>query len=313
MEWNTITILTTTPGAEVVTGVLMDLGINGAVVEDKADVSINQRPEGRWDIIDEAIAQNMGDDVKVTAYISNDEKAGDTIIAIRSRIASIASMDLGFDTGKLSITIDSIDEEDWAAAWKTHFKTLRLGNHIVIKPTWCAHDPRPGDQIIEIDPAMAFGTGTHETTAMCVELIERYVNPGDTIIDVGTGSGILALTAAKLGAARVLAIDVDSVAVRVACENVARNGLSEKITVLSGDLLSGIDMTADIMIANIIADVIIDIADSARARIKEGGLFICSGIVTTRLADVTSALLTAGYSDLDIAEAGEWAAIAARR
>ena len=160
---------------------------------------------------------------------------------------------------------------------------------------------------------MAFGTGTHETTGMCVKLVEKYVKPGDKVIDIGTGTGILAIAAAHMGAGSVLATDLDAVAVRVAAENVQHNGFGGKIEVRCGNLLDVIQESGDVVIANIIADVIIGLAAPVRQRIVDGGLFICSGIAANRLQDVLDALDKSGYTVLESLTQGEWCAVAARK
>lgn len=312
MEWTELIVRTTTAGAEVVSGIFMEQNINGVAIEDKADIAINQRPEGRWDMIDEAILERMEDAVKVRAYIPSGPAAADIIAAVRARLSGLDRHNIGFDMGEMSLSIESVDEEDWAASWKSQFVPLRLGEHLVVKPTWCEFSPAAGDKIIDIDPGMAFGTGTHETTAMCVELVERYVKPGQDVIDIGTGSGILAIAAALMGAGSVLATDIDSLAVRVARENVELNGMRELIEVREGDLLSGMTETADVIIANIIADVIVDIAAPVYAHVRPGGTFICSGISENRLDEVLEALEGAGYISARISRMGEWAAVAAR-
>lgn len=218
MDWIRMTVRTTTEGAEAVSAMFMGLGIQGAVIEDKADVQLNQRPEGQWDIIDEEIARRMDDDVKVSVYVAGDERAQDTVAHARQELTRLSRMDLGFDAGKLTLEVDSIDDEDWAENWKSRYKPFRLGRHFVVKPTWETFDTQEGDIIIEIDPGMAFGSGTHETTGMCVALVEEYVKSGDRVIDVGTGTGILAIAAGKVGATDVLATDLDAMAVRVARE-----------------------------------------------------------------------------------------------
>ncbi len=312
MDWITLTVRTTTEGAEAVSAMLMDLGIMGALIEDKADVAVNQRPTGFWDILGDELAERMEDDVKVTSYIPADERAQDTIAHVREGLTRLSRLDLGFDAGKLTLEVGSLDDEDWAENWKSQYKPFCLGETFVVKPTWERCDARPGDRIIEIDPGMAFGSGTHETTGMCVTLLEQTVKPGMSVIDVGTGTGILAIAAAKMGAGRVLATDLDPMATRVAAENVALNGLMEVVTVATGDLLETVDAPADILVANIIADVICMMAAPARRFIAPGGLFICSGIARERKDEVLAALNAAGYENLDIREKGEWAAIAAR-
>ena len=314
MDWLELTVLTTTEGSELVSQILIDAGASGTVIEDKNDVALNQRPEGQWDIIDEEIARRMGDDVKVKAYYAMDARVKHTLAHIASALDDLRANAAGLPLGKLETLVSNVDDEDWAENWKKQYKPFRLGQHMVVKPGWETFDAQPDDKIIEIDPGMAFGTGTHETTGMCVELIEDYVKPGDTAIDIGTGTGILAIAAALAGAKDVLATDLDPVAVRVAAENVRINGFADVIRTRQGDLLQAVDERANVVIANIIADVIAMLAQPVRAHIEDGGLFICSGIARERSDFVIEALKAAGYQQpMDIREKGEWMAIAARK
>lgn len=312
MDWMEYTILTTTEGSDLISQVLMDAGSLGTMIEDKNDVAANQRPEGQWDIIDEAIAKRIGDDVKVTGYFEVDSKLPDRLAFIEGELRRLRGMDLGMDLGKLETRRHDVAEQDWTESWKAAFKPFRLGEHMLVKPSWEQVDVQPGDHIIEIDPGMAFGTGTHETTGMCVALVEKYVQPGDRVIDIGTGTGILAIAAAHMGARPVLATDLDAVAVRVAAENVKINGFEGVIDVRCGDLLDVVHETGDVVIANIIADVIIALAGPVRACVADGGVFICSGISVERRADVRRALEEADYDILDDVNQGEWCAMAAR-
>ena len=313
MDWISMTVRTTTEGAEAVSAMFMELGIMGAMIEDKADVAVNQRPSGFWDILGDEIAARMEDDVKVTVYIAADERAQDTVAHVRQELNRLSRMDLGFDPGKLTLEVGSVDDEDWAENWKSRYKPFRLGRHFVVKPTWEHFDAEPEDKIIEIDPGMAFGSGTHETTGMCVALLEENVRPGMTVIDVGTGTGILAIAAAKMGARDVLATDLDPMATRVATENVALNHLSDTVRTACGDLLESVDETADIVVANIIADVICMFAQPLVDHIVPGGLFICSGIIKEREQDVVNALTAADYTILETKRKGEWVAMLSRR
>jgi ribosomal protein L11 methyltransferase len=312
VEWLQVTVLTTTEGSEIVSAHLIEAGSAGTLIEDKRDVRIHQRPAGQWDIIDENILLNMSDEVKVTGYYPADARLNDALADIGARLARLRSAELPFDMGSLDMRVQSIDEEDWAESWKRQYTPFRLGAHMVVRPSWTRFDAREGDKIIEIDPGMAFGTGTHETTAMCVELVEAYLRPGARVIDVGTGTGILAIAAALNGASDVLAIDIDPVAVRVAARNVAINGFETVIRVAEGDLLDAAGEAADAVVMNIIADVIIAMAKSVRAHIKPGGAFICSGIARERKGEVIRALEDAGYAEIDVRVLGEWAAIACR-
>ena len=308
-----IKVLTTTQAADLISEILLEAGSEGTMIEDRNDVAANQRPEGQWDIIDEAIAERIGDDVKVTGYFPIDGHLNDVIAQIQSELRRLRALELDFDLGKLEVITQGFENEDWSESWKKAFKPIRLGEHFVIRPGWAEFDPLPGDKVIEIDPGLAFGTGTHETTGMCTALVEKYVRPGQRVIDIGTGSGILAIAAAHMGADEVLATDLDPVAVRVAAENAGINGFGDRISCRCGDLLDVVDVSGDVVIANIIADVIIMLAKPVRARIADGGLFICSGIAVDRRDDVIRALNEADYEILDEPVKGEWAAFAARK
>lgn len=312
-DWMQVKVLTTTAGADLVSEILLEAGSEGTMIEDRNDVFENQRPEGQWDIIDPAIADRIGEDVKVTGYYPIDENRNNVISSIASALGRLQALTPDVDLGKLEMQVQGFENEDWSESWKKSFKPIRLGDHIVICPGWLEYEKQPDDKVIEIDPGMAFGTGTHETTGMCAALIEKYVQPGQRVIDIGTGSGILAIVAAHMGAKEVLATDLDAVAVRVAAENAALNGFGDKIDCRCGDLLDVVDVSGDVVIANIIADVILMLAKPVRERIVSNGVFICSGIAIDRREDVRRALLENDYEILDEPVKGEWAAFAARK
>lgn len=313
MDYIAVSVLTTTEGADAVSQMLIDAGSAGTQIEDREDVRLNQRPEGRWDIIDPAIAERMGEDVRVTGYFEADGGAQAAVEAVRARAEALRRTDLGIDMGKLTVSAAPLAGEDWGEAWKRHYRPLRLGEHTVVAPSWAAPELGPSDRRIEIDPGLAFGTGAHETTALCVALIERYLRPGDRVIDVGTGTGILAIAAKLWGASSVLATDIDPVAVRVADENIRANGLAGQIRARQGDLLRTVDEVCDVLIANIIADAILEILSPVQRHIAPGGLFIASGIALDRKDEVLRALAAAGYREIDARDAGEWCAVACRR
>ena len=312
MEWIELTIHTTTAGADLVSEALMQEGATGTMVEDRADIPDPSKPNGIWEIIDPKLIEAMPEDVLVHAWFEPDASFADKLQALHLRMTELAASS-GMDMGSLDIGMENVHDEDWSEVWKKFYKPFRAGNHLVVKPTWELYDAQPGDKVIEIDPGMAFGSGTHETTGMCMELLEEALKGGERVIDVGTGSGILAIGAALLGAKEVTAIDIDPIAVKVAKENIEHNGLQGQITALEGNLLEHLDVTCELCVANIIADVICMFASPLNDHIVPGGLFICSGIIKEREQDVVDALTAADYTILDIRRKGEWVAMLSRR
>lgn len=306
MDWIEISITTNTEGADIVSEALMRAGAKGTQIIDRADVPDPAQPSGYWELIDPALIEQMPEEVVVKAWFQDEEQ----LAGLRESVAQLPRL-AGFDLGGLRITSSGVQEKDWAEYWKRFYKPFRIGSHLVVRPSWEEYSEQPGDVMIHLDPGLAFGTGTHETTALCAELIEQYYR-GGAVLDVGTGSGILAIAAARLGADSVTAIDIDPMAVRTAKENVEKNGLQDRITVRQGDLLAGEAGAYDFAVANILADVIIMLAGPLRGALKKGGLFVCSGIIREREEDVQSALLEKGYKVMDLRRRGEWVAFAAR-
>lgn len=312
MDWMEAVVHTTTMGADLVSELLMNAGAVGTAIEDRYDVTSSKKSDGMWDMIDEDVLAKMSEDVLVKAYFQDDQHAKETLMLVSERLRELLRADLGFDVGSLELESRGVREQDWAENWKKYYKPFRAGEHLVIKPSWEPYEAQAGDLVLELDPGMAFGTGTHETTFMCMQQLERYVTPGCRAIDVGCGSGILALAAAKLGAGDVLAIDLDELAVKVAAENTRKNGLADVVRVAHGDLLERREEQADVIVANIIADVICYLCGPAKKHLLPGGVFICSGIIKEREEDVQRALSSAGYAVVSRLEKGEWVCLAAR-
>lgn len=307
MDWIEISITTNTEGADIVSEALMRAGAKGTQIIDRADVPDPSKPSGYWELIDPALIEQMPEEVIVKAWFQDAAQ----IAPIAESLAQLPAL-AGFDLGGLMLSSNEVLEKDWAEYWKRFYKPFRIGSHLVVRPTWEEYQAQEQDVVIDLDPGLAFGTGTHETTALCAELIEQYYT-GGTVLDVGTGSGILAIAAARLGADDVLAIDIDPLAVRTARENVEKNRLNDKITVRQGDLLEGAMGPYNFAVANILADVIIMLSDPLRRALKPGGIFVCSGIIRDREEDVRQALLQNDYRIIDTRHRGEWVAFAARR
>ncbi len=309
MEWAEISIQTTHEATEAVAEIFHGLGTSGVVIEDPELIN-SYRRSGAWDYCDIPEVKDTAT-VTVRAYLPVDDALDGKLRLLEARVADLVRYDIDKGSGRISWR--EVKEEDWANAWKEHFHPVRIGERLVIKPSWEEYAAGDGELVIELDPGMAFGTGTHATTAMGLRLLEEVVRPGDTVFDIGTGSGILAVAAAKLGAATVRAVDLDPVAVRVAGENVAANAVGDRVTVVAGDLLTGFEGKADVIIANIVADVIIRLVPDVPSRLKDGGFFLAGGVIADRLGDVIAAVLAAGLTVEKVAEDGLWTTILARK
>jgi ribosomal protein L11 methyltransferase len=306
MKWIEIKVKTSTEAVEAVSNLFYEAGVAGLVIEDPKSYLASNR-EGDWDYVEIPAGIDF-DEVVITGYIIEDSSAAERVQEIQNRVKELPSF--GLDIGKGEVTLDTVSETDWAEAWKKYYKPTRIGAHIVIKPSWENYEPKPGDKVIELDPGMAFGTGTHETTVLCLELLEKHVKKDSVVIDIGCGSGILSVAAGMLGAAQVMGIDKDEVAVRVARENVKRNRLSSAIDILKGDKIEDAGIKGDIIVANIVADVIIEFCRQVPLYLKEGGIFLASGIIKDRKLSVKEALEKNGFDIIDEIEKGEWVALA---
>lgn len=309
MKWAEISIQTTHEATEAIADIFHELGSSGVVIEDPELVN-SYRRSGTWDYCDIPEETDV-EVVTVKAYLLVDEQLEEKMRIFEERVNELVNHNL--DKGQGNIKYQEINEEDWASSWKDYFHPIRVGEHVVIKPSWEAYEQLAGDLVIELDPGMAFGTGTHHTTAMCIRSLEEVIRPGSTVFDIGTGSGVLAIAAAKLGAESVQAVDLDQVAVRVAKENVVINEVERVVNVAAGDLLTGIHGQADVIIANIIADVIIKLVPDIPERLKDNGVLIASGIIVERLSDVTAAILNNNLTIDKVIEEGGWVAILVRK
>lgn len=308
-EWNEVRIVVPVEAVEAVSGILYGLEVKGISIQDPTDMLTRDSGPLTWDFADINIFPEGADNAVLTAYFPDTDRIEETVSRIREKIQELS--DFGIRNDPFRVDYKLVLEEDWANSWKKYYKTMKVGERIIIKPLWEEYDAGPGELVVEMDPGMAFGTGTHETTRLCVELLQEYIQGGETVFDVGTGSGILAITAARLGAEKVLAIDLDPVAVDSAKINVNYNDLSQ-ITVKEGNLLDEAEGGADVIIANIIADVIIAMAPDLKRLMKPGGIFIGSGIISFREEAVREALEASGFTILQVRDDNDWRAIAAQ-
>lgn len=285
--WIEVRVFTTSEALEPISGIFYGLDCKGVAIEDPQDILGREQGPLTWDFADINVLEHKGEVAVVKAYFSEEDNIDEILIYVKEKIDEIK--DLGIDIGEGKVESEKMFEEDWANNWKKYYKPSRIGEKIVVKPIWEEYDAKDDDLVIELDPGMAFGTGEHETTRMCIQALEKYVKKDSTVFDVGCGSGILAIAAAKLGSKKAIGVDLDPVAVESAIENVNFNKL-DNIEILHGNLIDVIDGKADIVVANIIAEVICILTEDVSNVIKKDGLFITSGIIHDRVEMVTNKL-----------------------
>ncbi len=309
MLWIEILLKVSHTATEAVADIFQEAGSGGVVIEDPRVLNayINS---GQWDYTDLKPLVDEGVCV-LKAYLPGDDGFPALLGDIRGQLTLLEGCQPGSIKGEMLFR--EVDEEDWSNAWKQYFHPQRVGERLVVKPSWEDYEAQPGDIVIELDPGMAFGTGTHHTTCLCMEALENAVQPGHTVFDVGTGSGILAIAAAKLGAKSVVAIDLDGVAVKVAKENVEKSGLASVIAVREGDLLTAVAGKADVIAANIIASIICLLLPDVPEKLNPGGLFIASGIIEDRLEEVLAAARENGFTVESVKKREGWALVSMRK
>ncbi len=257
------------------------------------------------DLIDEAVLAADREHASVSVYIPRERSLGEAMAFLRERFGALG--ELGAD---VNVEAVGVSEEDWAETWKQYYHPVKVGRAVIV-PAWEEYDPQPGEIIVTMDPGMAFGTGTHETTRLVIGLIEKYMKKGGRVLDLGCGSGILSICASKLGAGKCFAYDIDPVAVRVADENVRANGADNIVCGVS-DLLGSVDTDEkyDLIVANIVADIILRMAADVGDYLKPDGVLIVSGIIDERSADVTDAFTELGYKVIEESHENGWCAAA---
>ncbi len=312
-EWIKVSIETTSEGIEPLYGMLLSMGIEGAEIEDEADFeNFLENNTQYWDYVDEALREAKKGPTTVSVYLRNDENGRDTLLLLKENLAHLRAEDETL--GSLAVSLANIDEHDWFEKWKQYYKPFTVGKNITVVPAWT--DYAGEGTVLRINPGMLFGTGSHNTTRLCLTMLEEIVEPGMRVFDVGCGSGILSILSLLLGAEHALAVDIDAAAPRIAYENAALSGITnDTYTVQCGNVLERdvTDEIFDIVVANIVADVIIPLSKKAGRYLKEDGLFLCSGIINDRLLDVLSALEENGFTVLEKKQDGEWWAILSRK
>ena len=318
MNWIKVTIYTSHDGIEPVSGRLYRLGITGLEIEDAEEFDdFLEESKEYWDYVDDELVEKMHGETKVKAYISDDIAGHELLLGIKSTLAELKQLDADNVFGRLDLETDGMTEQDWANNWRKYFHPMEIGEKIMIKPEW-EELTEPTDRIVfNIEPGMSFGTGSHYTTQLCLETLEKCIKKGDKMLDLGCGSGILSIIALMLGADEAVAVDVDPNAVDTAYQNAERNGIDKsRYTVISGDVVkdSGVqDVISrnkyNVVCANIVADVIIGLAPVVRQYMADGAVFITSGIIEDRIDDVTAALTENGFIITEINRRKDWASV----
>ena len=309
MKFTEFTVSTTTEAQELVADILWQYTVYGVAVCDYADVvELIEKRRDTFDYIDDALSDAKRRGTLVKAYTEVSETASVSEKLTRD-LAVLAENSRGFiDCGSLEITKREVDGDDWIEIWRKHFRPIDYGK-IVVCPKWIEYEPKAGEEVVYIDSNMAFGTGEHETTSMCIEQIEEYVTPEMTVLDVGTGSGILGISAVKLGAKEAVMTDIDTVAVLSAKHNAEINGVSDRCRIVKADLIDGVEDIADLAVANIMAEILVRLAPGISVQLKKGGILIMSGIIKERIKLVDDAFSEVGFKLIKTVNKGEWYAL----
>lgn len=277
----------------------------GIYIEDYSDLEQGAREIAHIDLIDEELLAKNREESVIHIYLSPEANAAEALSFLQERLTA-AGIPFELSTG-------SVKESDWADNWKQFFKVTEVGRRLVIRPTWEEY-PAGGERtVLSIDPGAAFGTGTHATTRICLELLEKYIRDGDRMLDIGCGSGILSIAALLLGAGRAVGVDIDPLAVKVAGENAALNRVDDRAEYFCGNLADRVEGTYNVICANIVADVVMALTPDAGRFLAEDGVFICSGVIDLRGDEVERCLIQNGFAVVDTVERENWRAYAARK
>lgn len=311
MKWSEISIHTTNEAVEPISNILHEAGASGVVIEDLLDLT-KEREDMFGEIYQLDPKDYPNEGVIIKAYLPVNSFLGETVDGIKEAINNLLVYDI--DLGLNEISISEVNEEEWATAWKKYYNPVKISEKFTIVPTWETYEPVSSDEkIIELDPGMAFGTGTHPTTVLCIQALERTVQDNDKVIDVGTGSGVLSIAAAMLGAEDVQALDLDEVAVESAKLNIKLNKVHPVVTVRQNNLLNNIEGPVNVVVANILAEVILRFTDKVYEVLEPGGTFISSGIIATKKQEVKDSLLKAGFNIEETMMMEDWVAFIAKK
>ena len=319
MDWREVTIYTTTEGIGPVEALLEDNGVEGYVLEDAADFEeFLKDTEIYWDYVDEDLEKQMQGLSQIRLYLEQNASVPETVESLKSQLAALRAQYPSVDFGSLDVQLANVKDEDWENNWKRYYQPLPIGERLLVVPEWL-HPENPEHRVeVLLDPGMIFGTGAHASTQMCMRELERAIQGGERVLDLGSGSGILSITAVLLGAAHATGVDIDPKAEDIARENAAINQIfSDRFTAVTGDVIGDRAMMEslrghyDVVLANIVADVIIPLSRVVPEFLQEDSVFICSGILNTRLAEVLAALEQNGLQIISTEQQEDWCRVTA--
>jgi ribosomal protein L11 methyltransferase len=311
LKWSEISIHTTNDAVEPISNILHEAGASGVVIEDPFEL-VKEREDQFGEIYQLNPQDYPEEGVIVKAYLPVNSFLGETVDEIKEAVNNLIVFNI--DIGKNSVSVSEVNEEEWATAWKKYYHPVKISERFTVVPTWEEYTPVSSDElIIELDPGMAFGTGTHPTTVMSIQGLERIVKKDDVVIDVGTGSGVLSIAAAMLGAEKVTALDLDEVAVQSAKINIKLNKVHPVVHVFQNNLLEGIQEKVDVIVANILAEVIVRFTDAAAQCLKPGGYFITAGIIQQKKDEVKESIEAAGFQIEETVQMEDWVSFIAKR
>ena len=309
MKYVELTIHTTSEASEIIADIMWGYTDFGVTICDRNDVIALQTDKATyWDYMDEELVSPKQTDVLVKCYVAEDI-ATETIKSILADVQNAKELSGGaFSFGTLEDSKREVNGDDWIDVWKKHFRPIHLGR-IVVVPEWISYEKQENEEVVLLDSNMAFGTGEHETTSMCVELMQEYISNKSVCIDVGCGSGILGISALKLGAQKAYLTDIDEIAVESSLHNCALNGVEKNAVVAHSNLLDDAEIQGDIMLANITGEILVMLAPSIPKNLKKGGVLILSGIIESRLEMVKAAYESVGLTLVKERKKGEWFAL----
>lgn len=299
MEWTDIRLTVAKRDADTAEAIATMIAEGGIYIEDYSDLEWQVEQIAHVDLIEQELLDKPRDTVIIHLYVQPEAQPAETIALLEARL----------DEAGIARTIDTegVEQEDWQNGWRKYYHPMEIGKRLAVVPSWQQYDT---DRVkLVLDPGLAFGTGGHETTNLCLEALDERIAGGERVLDIGTGSGILAIAALKLGAATAEGVDIDPVAVRTAGENAALNGVADKLTVLVGDLSDQATGRYDVVLANIVANAIMSLAPAVPALMQDDGVFIASGIIDTRKDEVVATLQAAGLRVVKVVEKRGWECI----